>query len=69
MHPRIKGQVLGLESSPDDLFRDSPSEKSGDEEVACGSDEEAGFDGGEVETEDRRKIPDPQLPHPVPVMV
>ena len=64
MHPRIKGQVLGLESSPGDLFRDSPSEKSGDEEIVCENDNETGIGGDEVETEDRRKIPDPQLPHP-----
>ena len=29
-----------------------------------GSDGEAGIDGGDVEADDRRKVPDPQLPHP-----
>ena len=27
-------------------------------------DEDCGIDGGEVETEERRNVPDPQLPHP-----
>ena len=64
MPPCIKGQALGVESSPDDLFRDSSSEKLGLEEIVQGSDGEGGVDGGEIETEDRKKIPNPQLPHP-----
>ena len=64
MHPRIKGQALGVESSPDDLFRGSSSERLGLEEVVQGNAGEAGIDGGEIKTEDRKKVPDPQLPHP-----
>ena len=56
--------MLGLESSPDDLFRDSSSDKSGTEEVVQNGDEETGIDGGEIETEERKRVPDPQLPHP-----
>ena len=60
----MKGKVLGLESSPDDLFRDSSSDKSGTGEVVQEGGEEFGIDGGEIETEERKRVPDPQLPHP-----
>ena len=63
MQPCTKGQALGLTSSPGDLFRGSSGDRSGTEEVVQG-DGETGIDGGEVETEERKKVPDPQLPHP-----
>ena len=60
----MKGQVLGLESSPDGMFRDSSSIKSGTGEVAQETGEEFGIDGSEVGTDERKQVPDPQLPHP-----
>ena len=59
----ITSEALGLETSPEDSFGDLPGEQRVEEEVS-GANVEANLGGGEVEAEERVRVPDPQLPHP-----